>query len=126
MDWYLRDKISLQTETKKDWYGLDFVYVRDHPNSLFHRTFLHAEYPHNFLDFMSPDAFEHQLGYIKNFYQRTDEDVQAAYVREYKYLPKVQMDAFVDETVQILLRIHELLWEQRIDTNDCRTMMEII
>ena len=38
-------------EVKKDWYGLDFEYVRDHPDSLYWRTFLHCKYPINYSTF---------------------------------------------------------------------------
>jgi len=31
-------------EVKKDWYGLDFVYVRSHPDALYWRVFLNCEY----------------------------------------------------------------------------------
>ena len=47
-------------EVKEDWYGLDFIYLRDHPQSLFWRVFLNAQ-PDGFdLDFLPRHALEHQ------------------------------------------------------------------
>jgi len=63
-------------EVKKDWYGLDFTYVRSHPESLFWRVFLDAEYHLPYLHFFPLDAISNKLTYIKTFYQRMDPAVE--------------------------------------------------
>ncbi|MFX0093618.1 MAG: zinc dependent phospholipase C family protein, partial [Candidatus Hodarchaeota archaeon] len=54
-------------EVKRDWYGLDFIYVRDHPNSLFYQIFLNCEYVENYLDFMPIEAVQQRISYIKEY-----------------------------------------------------------
>ena len=41
-------------EIKKDWYGLDFIYLRDHPDSLFWRIFRYARPDTGGLEFLVP------------------------------------------------------------------------
>jgi hypothetical protein len=99
-------------EVKRDWYGLDFAHVRARPESLFWRVFLHAEYPHSYLDFLSPEAIRRNLAYIKEFYQRRDEEVEAWYVqRPNLYLSETEMDGFVAEATEQLHDIYRRVWE---------------
>jgi hypothetical protein len=97
-------------EVKKDWYGLDFIYVRDHPDCLFWRLFLSARPETGGLDFLPLEAVGQRVEYIQEYYQRTDEKVQAAYHRPYIYLSQTEMDGFVDETSAHLFRIYQHLW----------------
>ena len=124
--WLERDRSDFNTETKRDWYGQDFLYIRDHPDSFFHRVFLPAQYDENYLDFMSPAAFEHQLAYIKNFYQRDDEGVRKLYEREYLFLTKEQMDRFVDAAAATLIRIYTAVILSRQDTGTYRNSLDLV
>jgi len=99
-------------EVKRDWYGLDFAYVRARPDSLFWRVFLHAEYPNSHLDFLPPEAIRRNLDYIKTFYQRTDEEIEEQFVkRPDLYLSEAEMDGFVAEATERLRTIYDHLWE---------------
>jgi len=126
LDWYNRDQAEFNLETKRDWYGQDFLYIRNHPNSFFHRVFLGADYDHNFLDFMSPQAFEHQLDYIKTFYQRTDDAIQALYTRPYQFLSETQMDQFISVTSETLCDIYSLIFINGQDTGNHRTSLGLL
>ena len=68
-------------EVKKDWYGLDFIYVRDHPDSLFWRVFLTATPETGDLDFLLPEGVRRNVEHIQQYYQRTDAEIQALYER---------------------------------------------
>jgi len=48
--------------------------------------------------------------YIRQYYQRTDADVQKAYNHPYIYLSGAEMDRFVEESTGRLFRIFTLLW----------------
>ena len=103
-------------EVKRDWYGLDFEYVRRHPDSLFWRVFLGCEYTHDFLDFMPPQAINQRLAYIKDFYQRTDARIEARYgQRPGRYLNAAEMDAFVRASAHRLYRLMDRFWIQGQD-----------
>jgi hypothetical protein len=97
-------------EVKKDWYGLDFIYVRDHPDCLFWRVFLTAQPELGGLDFLLPEGIRRNVEYIQQYYQRTDAEIQALYNRPYIYLSRAQADRFVDESTRQLSRIFKHLW----------------
>ena len=97
-------------EVKKDWYGLDYIYVRDHPNCLFWRVFLKAKPFTGDLEFLPFEAVRQRVEYIQKDYQRTDERVQKAYNRPYVYLNGDEMDVFVKESTYRLNRIYQYLW----------------
>ena len=97
-------------EVKKDWYGLDFIYVRDHPESLFWRVFLDAKAETGELDFLPAEAVRQRVEYVQQDYQRTDEGVQKAYNRPNIYLSGPEMDRFVDESTQQFSCIYQHLW----------------
>ena len=113
-------------EVKRDWYGLDLIYVRDHPDSLFWRVFLDAEPAAVDLDFLPLEAVNRQLSYIKEFYQRTDERVQAAYQRPYVYLSKTEMDTFVDEAVVYLKRAYDRLNWVLSNHQDASSVLDVL
>ncbi|MDH5507888.1 MAG: zinc dependent phospholipase C family protein, partial [Anaerolineae bacterium] len=108
--------IALGHEVKGDWYGLDFIYVRDHPASFYWRVFLDSEYPQNYLDFMPDEAVPRNMTHIKEWYQTQDDEIKALYARPYTYLPKTEMDQFVVETTQTLQRIYNLIWTHNTET----------
>jgi hypothetical protein len=105
-------------EVKKDWYGLDHLYVREHPECLYWRIFLKAE-PFDTaqgkpasadLDFLPPEALPHQLKHIKTYYQLNNEEIQDMMTRSKKYLSKEAMDRFVDDSTKRIHVIYQLLW----------------
>ncbi len=102
-------------EVKKDWYGLDHIYVREHADCLFWRVFLPFDFAQGEpasaeLDFLPPRALPHQLKHIKTYYQRRDEKIDEMVARPFIYLPATEMDSFVLETTSTLQKIYNLLW----------------
>jgi hypothetical protein len=102
-------------EVKGDWYGLDFCYVRVHPECLFWRTFLSCGWQRPAcLDFLPGEALRQRVEYIRSYYLREDAEIQAMLARSFIYLSQAQMDAFVDSTVALLANsIQELIHEFR-------------
>ena len=90
-------------EVKDDWYGLDFRYVRAHPESVFWKVFLACSYRADYLDFLPAEAVRQRVEYIRAFYQRDDEAIQAMLSRPYIYLSEREMDAFVERTAGHLI-----------------------
>lgn len=111
---------------KGDWYGLDFIHVRDHPDSLFWRVFLQAQ-PLDFdLDFLPLAAVEQQLQYIKGFYQRTDEKIQEYYTRDYSYLSQAEMDRFIAESTDTLEQVYLALWRSKTNLNSHLSALQLL
>ena len=111
---------------KEDWYGLDFIYVRDHPESLFWRVFLGIEVTQSYLDFLPLDALQQRVAYIKEYYQKKDEWVQQAYRRPYIYLSQAEMDGFVETASMRLLRIYQCLKTDPTVMNGLKSSLQII
>ena len=113
-------------EVKRDWYGLDFLYVRSHHESIFWRVFLHSTYTQDYLDFMPQEAVQQRLDYIKTLYQRTDEEIEKWYgERPCKYLSKVEMDCFVSEATRRLYEIYQYTWEEGASTLGFSSALEL-
>lgn len=114
-------------EVKKDWYGLDFVYVRTHPGCLFWSTFLDAEDPPNYLGYFPADAISKQLAYIKDFYRRTDKKIeQDLRLKHNIYLNEAEMALFVDGAYRSLHRIYQLIWEQGESIDGIISALELL
>jgi hypothetical protein len=104
-------------EVKKDWYGLDYIYVRGHPESLFWKIFLTAQPSNGDLDFLPLEAVRQRVETIQQDYQRTDQKVQKAYNRPYITLSGIEMDQFIDESTRHIARIYQQPWIKGINRN---------
>jgi hypothetical protein len=112
-------------EVKRDWYGLDHIYVREHPESLYWRVFLDAQPVSAELDFLPPQALPRQLGHIKSFYQRDDDEIKAMLARPMIYLSKGAMDQFVEDAAERILRIYNILWPAPPDLDGKFSALEL-
>lgn len=89
-------------EIKADWYGLDHLFLTEHPDF---RAFGILEsvksFPNRYLDYYSENAIEKQIRYITAFYKNYSWDSD----RDYIYLNKNQWDAFAAQAVLKIKRI---------------------
>jgi hypothetical protein len=114
-------------EVKKDWYGLDFTYVRSHPDSLFWSAFIGSRYDEEYLIYFPPKAIADKIEYIKIFYQRTDEDVDNRLrLTNHIYLNEAEMALFVDGAYRDLLRIYQAIWERGVQTAGLTSAVELL
>lgn len=91
---------------KKDWYDLDFLYIKRNPNFSSFSIYKNAVgFINNYMDFFSNDAFENRRKYITDFYSGKRENLE----REYTYLKEEEMDRFVDESAE---KISRMLYEK--------------
>lgn len=78
---------------KKDWYDMDFIYIKHHPELPVYRGFLGAPpYGNRFLPFFPPDAFEKKRAEIEAFYRRGAEGV----VERVTYPTEEELAAFIE------------------------------
>lgn len=77
---------------KKDWYGLDFKYLNENPNCIFHTCFKHIKSVPDYLDYFPSRAFEFKVRYIKDYYLGENKETKENFI----YLSKEEMDGFVD------------------------------
>jgi hypothetical protein len=111
---------------KDDWYGLDFRYVREHPDCLFWRVFLRAACADSGLDFMPQEALDQRIAYIQSYYQDTGAEVEALVNRPFIYLSQAQMDRFIARTADTLARAFAELWVAQRDDPAAISALEII
>ena len=111
---------------KDNWYGLDFLYVRAHPECLYWRVFLDAQPLAADLDFLPPEVLAQQLAYIKEYYQRTDAEIQTMIDAPYIYFTKEEMDRFILETSVDLQRIHHMLWIDHRDVANLHSAVSLL
>jgi hypothetical protein len=92
---------------KDDWYGLDVIYVCDHPECLFWRVLMQTPNPPSYLPFVTEAGLHHQLDHIRLFYSQPD--LSWVLGRPYPYLNETTMTCFVNDAAQALMKI----WERR-------------
>lgn len=99
---YDKDRIEWIWTLKKDWYDLDFLYIKKNPNFKSFSIFKNAVgFNNNYMDFFSNDAFENRRKYISGFYSGERKNLE----REYTYLKEEEMNKFVDESADKINRI---------------------
>lgn len=95
---------------KHDWYGLDFLYVRQNPDFLFWREFQTTDYDLDCLDFLPCENVQIRIDYIREYYQRKDDErEQWLQAMPGIYLTEIEMDAFVDRASKKLETIIKML-----------------
>ncbi len=88
---------------KEDWYDLDLLFLQQHPGLRAFEIYKQAEgFCNDYLDIFPKDAFDWRRRGIVEFYGQTATGLD----REYPYLTREQMDAFVERTTD---RIEEKL-----------------
>ncbi|QAA32163.1 hypothetical protein C1I91_11160 [Clostridium manihotivorum] len=103
---YDKDRAEWIWTLKKDWYDLDFMYIKKNPNFRAFSIYKNADEIHNeYMDFFSDDAFENRREYILSFYGSEKDNLE----REYTYLKEEEMDRFVDESAE---KISQMMKEE--------------
>jgi hypothetical protein len=89
---------------KDDWYGLDQLYVRDHPKNLFWRVILPSPDPPSYLPFVKNEALHHQYAHIRKYYSQPKD--QWFLSLPYHYLNEKTMTRMVNESIEAVLLVH--------------------
>lgn len=99
---YAVSRKALIDAAKEDWYDLDFLYLKKHPDFRAFAIYENAAgFENTFMDVFSRDAFENRRQYICGFYRGSE---YGDLFRGYRYLTEEQADAFVKNTSKMLLR----------------------
>lgn len=84
---------------KKDWYGHDDAYLKEHPDWPAMQTFCRAtDFENIYLDYYPADAFSRQVRYICSYYENYATDVE----HEYHYLSREAYEQYIREATQFL------------------------
>ncbi len=101
-----KGKLNAAWDFKADWYDQDHRYLRDNPDCLFWRVFLHAPLPLAYLHYLPLAAIHQQIHSIRKFYA---EPGTRSLDRTYPFLNDATMSRFVNDTATLLLKIYRLL-----------------
>lgn len=104
----------LVAKIKDDWYDLDYLYLRKHPDFRAFRIYREAVgFVNEFMTEFSPDAFDNRRKYITDFYLQENDHLN----REYPYLTEAEADAFVDTAgAQILQALPDYIVQTKKET----------
>jgi len=95
-------KDPLIPKIKDDWYDLDFLYLRGHPD--FHAFAVYENavgFENTYMAEFAPDAFDNRRAYITSFYRQPNGHLD----REYPYLTEGEMNAFVENSTAEIARL---------------------
>lgn len=97
-----RDRLSKDPDfiwtIKKDWYGLDYLYLDKHKDCVFHTLFKKIKYVPDYLDYFPKGAFERQVKYITEFYLEKNNETKENFI----YLTEEEMDIFIKNTMEVI------------------------
>ena len=98
---FIKDKNFIWV-VKKDWYGLDYKYIKENENCIFNRVYKHIKEIPDYLDYFPKDAFINQKEAIVDYYTEKNE---AHFSKEFKYLTEDMMEQFIEECSANILEI---------------------
>jgi hypothetical protein len=111
-DLLAKDRKQAVSLIKDDWYGLDQLYVLDHPRHIFWRVIMTQPYPPSYLPFVKDEALHHQYDHIRRFYSEQED---RWYLNiPYHYLNEDMMNHFVEECIQGIRLVHERVKDRKI------------
>lgn len=101
-DLFEQDNTDFWKKIKRDWYDLDFLYLKKHPK--FEAFWIYEgikEFKNSYLDFFAEDAFVQRKRFIMKFYHEGVEQVEE---RE-TYISPEELDAFVEYAVEKIIEL---------------------
>ena len=90
---------------KDDWYGLDQLYVNDHPESNFWKVIMPNPDPPSYLPFVKDQALHQQYAHIRKFYSQPPDEWFLSI--PYRYLKEETMTRMIDDSIEAILLVHE-------------------
>ncbi len=100
-----KDRKQAVSLVKDDWYGLDQLYVRDHPEHIFWRVIMTNPFPPSYLPFVKDKALHQQYDHIRKFYSEQEDKWFLSI--PYQYLNETTMTRIVNDSVEAVLIVSE-------------------
>ena len=92
-----KDRTAFVWELKRDWYDMDFRYLKEHPDFRAFRIYEQSDgFRNDLMDIFSEDAFCSRRKYICGYYRGEHGNLY----REYPYMTPEQADSFVSGAAQ--------------------------
>jgi hypothetical protein len=110
-DLFEQDKRKAVSLVKDDWYGLDQLYVREHPEHIFWRVIMTNPYPSSYLPFVNEKALHHQYDHIRRYYSEQEDQWYLSI--PYHYLNENTMTRVVNDSIEAILTVNEKVRNMR-------------
>ena len=107
------DELKAWGKIKDDWYGLDQLYNRAHPENLFWQVVHKTPNPPSYLPFVDEKALHTQYDHIRKFYGEPEPEWFIE--RKYPFLNESTMTRIVEDTVKATLIVIEKIKHIKID-----------
>jgi hypothetical protein len=107
------DELKAWGIIKDDWYGLDQLYNREHPEGLFWQVIHKFPSPPSYLPFVNEKALHQQYDHIRKFYGQPESEWFIE--RPYPYLNEPTMARVVADTARAILMIWDKIKYTDID-----------
>lgn len=104
-DLFEKDKRQAVSLVKDDWYGLDQLYVRAHPEHIFWRVIMPNPFPPSYLPFVKDAALHQQYDHIRKYYSEQEDRWFLSI--PYKYLNETTMTRMVNDSIEAILIVHD-------------------
>lgn len=88
---------------KKDWYGLDYLFLEKNPDFIFFTLFKNVKTFPDYLEYFPKGAFKRQVKYITDFYLGENEETKDNFI----YLKEEEMDNFIKFASEKIINILE-------------------
>lgn len=111
-------------EVIRDRFGLDFLYLKEHPESLFWDFLDRSERVEEYLDFLPAKAIESRMEYIRGFYQ-SKENLKNRTNKPSVYLSAGRVEAFVERSTRQIRNIYSYLNAHEHDVSRCSSAFEL-
>lgn len=99
-----KDEKKAVSLVKDDWYGLDQLYVRNHPEHIFWRVIMTNPFPPSYLPFVNENALHHQYTHIRKYYSEQEDHWYLSI--PYHYLNENMMTRIVNDSIEAILIVH--------------------
>jgi hypothetical protein len=114
------DELKAWGMIKDDWYGLDQLYNRAHPQGLFWQVIHKFPSPPSWLPFINEKALHQQYDHIRKFYGQPGSEWFIE--RPYPYLNEPTMARVVEDTVRATL----IIWDKITDIDGLESSFELL
>jgi len=94
---------EMKQKVTQDYLNQDFVFLRNHPNSIFYTTFAKiSEFDNHYLDFFPKDAFAKRIHHITDNYFAESRHIVSEFPNGYK----LDLGLFVSDTIEQLKEVY--------------------
>ncbi len=112
-------------KVKRDWYDLDFLYLKEHPECIFWNVFQKCECNEQYLDFLPLEAIRKRIEGIRSLYQNRDELKRRTKKRPFIYLSEETVGMFVKRSARQIRDIYDHLNKHTSDVSSCYSILEL-